>query len=106
MSKKENTAEDLSDILQTNYPEVRGFSSHSIKRFCQEKGIRRRGIVSDEQLDGAVRVAVSEVIINKIERFKLVLDRQTRWLNILIHRTAERNHRAQGKNKLGPYDVI
>ena len=57
MSKKGNTIEDLADVLQTTYPEQRGFSSRSIteKRFCREKGIKRRGIVSNVQLDDAVR---------------------------------------------------
>jgi hypothetical protein len=50
---------------QLTYPEQRGFSSRSIKRFCKEKGIKRgrREIASNEQLDDAVRVAVSEVVV-------------------------------------------
>ena len=32
-----------------------------MKRFCEEKGIRKRGLLSDEQLDNVVKVAVSEV---------------------------------------------
>jgi hypothetical protein len=57
LSKKGNTIEDLADVLKTTYPEQRGFSSRSIteKRFCREKGIKRRGIVSNVQLDDAVR---------------------------------------------------
>ena len=61
MARKENTTEDLSNVLQTMYPEQRGFSSRTVKRFLQEKGIKRKGIVSDEQLDDDVRDAVSEV---------------------------------------------
>ena len=41
-------------FASTTYPEQRSFSSRSIKRFCKEKGIKRRGIVSNEQLDDAV----------------------------------------------------
>jgi hypothetical protein len=37
LSKKENTICDLSDIHQERYPEQRGFSARSIKRFCEEK---------------------------------------------------------------------
>lgn len=61
LSLKENTIEDLSEALQATYPGQRGFSARSIKRFCKEKGIRQRGIVSDEELDVHVRAAVSEV---------------------------------------------
>ena len=39
VSRKENTVEDLADVLETTYPEQRGFSSRSIKRFCEEKGL-------------------------------------------------------------------
>ena len=49
LSKKENT---LADVLKTTYPDQRVFSSRSIK----EKGIKCRGIFSNEQLDDAVRV--------------------------------------------------
>jgi hypothetical protein len=35
--KKGNTIEDIVDVLQTTYPEQRGFSSRIIKRFCREK---------------------------------------------------------------------
>ena len=61
LSKKENTISDLSDILQERYPEQRGFSARGIKRFCQERAIRQREVLSDEQLDNVVKVAVSEV---------------------------------------------
>jgi hypothetical protein len=45
--------------------QARGFSSRCIKRFLRnEKGIKRRsGIVSNEQLDHAARVVVSEVVV-------------------------------------------
>ena len=56
--QKENTICDLSDILQQQYPGQRGFSERSIKRFCKEKGIRQRGMISKEQLDNVVKVAV------------------------------------------------
>ena len=58
LARKENTTEDLSNVLQTMYPEQRGFSSRTVKRFLKEKGIKRKGIVSDEQPDDDVRDAV------------------------------------------------
>ncbi len=61
LARKENTTEDLSNVLQTMYPEQRSFSSRTIELFLKEKGIKRKGIVSDEQLDDDVRDAVTEV---------------------------------------------
>ena len=61
LGKKESTFEELSEYLQATYPGVRGFSCRSIKRFCSERGIKRRGMVCDEGLDNAVGLAVSEV---------------------------------------------
>ena len=60
LSQKENTVEDLADVLETTYSEQRGFNSRSIKCF-KEKEIKCRGIASNE-LDHAVRVAVSDVV--------------------------------------------
>ena len=57
LSQKENTVEDLADVLETTYSEQRGF-----KCFFKEKGIKCRGVASNEQLDHAVRVAVSDVV--------------------------------------------
>jgi hypothetical protein len=53
LSKKRNTIEDLADVLQATYPcrAARFQFYRSIKRFCKEKGIKRRGIVSNEQLE-------------------------------------------------------
>ena len=62
LSQKENTVEDLADVLETTYSEQRGFNSRSIKCFFKEKGIKCRGIASNEQLDHAVRVAGSDVV--------------------------------------------
>ena len=51
LPKNENTIWDLSDVLQERYPEQKsGFSVRSIKRFCEGKGLRQRGVLSDKQL--------------------------------------------------------
>ena len=68
LSQRENTLEDLSDALMAAYPEQRGFSVRSIKRFCKDNGIRKRGLVSDERLDDAVKIAVSEVHFHLFEK--------------------------------------
>ena len=39
-----------------------GKNGRSIKRLCNEKGIKHRGIVSNRQLDDAAGVAVSDVV--------------------------------------------
>ena len=62
LSQKENTVEDFADVLETTYSEQRGFNSRSIKCFFREKRSKCRGIASNEQLDHAVRVAVSDVV--------------------------------------------
>ena len=79
LSQREKSLEDLSDALMVAYPEQRGFSVRSIKRFCEDNGIRKRGIVSDERFDDAVKIALSEVLshlfeeyIQKIVLFKLI----------------------------------
>ena len=59
LSQKENT---VADILETTYSEQRGFNSRSIKCFFKKRGIKCRGIASNEQLDHAVRVAVFDVV--------------------------------------------
>ena len=63
LSIEGNTIDDLADVLKITYPEQRGFSPRSIKRFCKDKGIKRKGIVPDEQLDRELQVAVSEVVL-------------------------------------------
>ena len=63
LSIEGNTIDDLADVLKITYPEQRGFSPRSIKHFCKDKGIKRKGIVPDEQLDRELQVAVSEVVL-------------------------------------------
>lgn len=50
LSKKENTICDFSDIVQEKYPEQRGCSARAIKRFCQERVIRKREILQTNSL--------------------------------------------------------
>jgi len=57
--RENKTYSDISIILQGRYPEVRGFSVKSIKRFCKDHGISPR--ISRGEVDVMVREAVSEV---------------------------------------------
>ena len=64
LSIEGSTIDDIADVLKITYPEQRGFSPRSIKHFCKDKGIKRKGIVGpDEQLDRELQVAVSEVVL-------------------------------------------
>ena len=51
----------LSDELQRAFPDERGFSVRSVKRFCSEKGIKKTCDVDDQELDEVVSSAVLQV---------------------------------------------
>ncbi len=56
------THEEISRQLQLAYPLVnRGFSSRSVRRFCNTNGITRYTRLNDQEVDTAVERAVSEV---------------------------------------------
>jgi hypothetical protein len=61
---KTHTLEEVSDILQTQFPNQRGLSLKSIKRFCQNTGIRKRNLVTDNELDEIVEASVRQVNIS------------------------------------------
>ena len=66
------TYKQLSDTLQQCFPEERGFSVRSIKRFCNEKEIRKTTKLDDQELDEVVIEAVLQVCQNPFsENFKL-----------------------------------
>jgi hypothetical protein len=56
-----HTLDEVSDILQTEFPNQRGFSIKSIKRFCQAHGIAKRKLVTDDELDQIVESSVRQV---------------------------------------------
>lgn len=51
----------ISEILKSSYPNQKGLSEHSVRRFCNERGISKRAILSDESLDDMVRESVRSV---------------------------------------------
>ena len=59
--EQKHTHEDLVVEIKNRYPNLKGCSVRSVKRFCDHHGIRKRMPVSDGALDTAVRAAVSEV---------------------------------------------
>ena len=57
-----HTLKEVSNILQTEFPNQRGLSVKSIKRFCQAHGIAKRNIVTDGlKLDQIVESSVRQV---------------------------------------------
>ena len=56
-----HTLKEVSNILQTEFPNQRGLSVKSIKRFCQAHGIAKRNIVTDDELDQIVESSVRQV---------------------------------------------
>ena len=56
-----HTLEEVSNILQTEFPSKKGLSVKSRKRFCQAHGIAKRNIVTNDELDQIVESSVRQV---------------------------------------------
>ena len=56
-----HTIKEVSNIFPTEFPNQRGLSVKSIKRFCQAQGIAKRNIVTDDELDQIVESSVRQV---------------------------------------------
>ena len=58
-----HTLKEVSNILQTEFPNQRGLSVKSIQRFCQAQGqgIAKRNTVTDDELDQIVESSVRQV---------------------------------------------
>lgn len=56
-----STYAEISEELCTKYPGQRGFSIRSVRRFCEEHGIRRSSRLSHNELRKVVATAVSQV---------------------------------------------
>ena len=68
-----HTLDEVSDILQTEFPNQRSFSVKSIKRFCQAHGIAKRKLVTDDELDRIVESSVRQVNVCTILIFVVVV---------------------------------
>ena len=55
------THKQLSYELQRAFPDEKGFSVRSVKRFCSEKGIRKTCDIDDQELDEVISSAVLQV---------------------------------------------
>ena len=61
LMEENNSYKDLLVAVKNRYPNLRGCSLRSIKRFCSYQGIKRRMSVADGTVDIAVQGAISEV---------------------------------------------
>ena len=59
--EENNSYEDLLVVIKNRYPNLRGCSLRSVKRFCTNHGIKKRMSVADGTVDIAVQGAISEV---------------------------------------------
>ena len=59
--EENNSYEDPVVVIKNRYPNLRGCSLRSVKRFCSNHGIKKRKSVSDGTVDIAVQGAISEV---------------------------------------------
>ena len=55
------TFEEISEVLQAEFPNKRGLSVKSLKRYCHMHEIKRRQKVADNELDEVVKSAVEQV---------------------------------------------
>ena len=51
----------ISEILKSKYPNRKGLSERSVRRFCKDRGISKRANLSDESLDDMVKESVRKV---------------------------------------------
>ena len=61
LMEENNSYEDLLVVIKNRYPNLRGCSVRSIKRFCSDHGIKKRMSVADGTVDIVVQGAISEV---------------------------------------------
>ena len=60
---KKKTHSEVSLILQEAYPEKKGFSVRSVRRFCYENDIHSQQHVSNDDLEQCARTVVAKVRI-------------------------------------------
>lgn len=59
IENENKTFEEVSEILQSIFPNERGFSIKSVKRFCKGHTISRRQQIEDDDLDEIVQSAIN-----------------------------------------------
>ena len=89
---KNNTLEDVSDILQMRFPNQRGLSIKSIKRFCQKHRIQKRNRVTDDELDQLVQASVQQV--NNVGKLTYIYCNALQCVSMLFHTNTENNQKS------------
>ena len=59
--KQKKSHAEISLLLQRTYPNERGLSVRSVRRFCHENGIHAQNRVSNEELEQCTREVVFRV---------------------------------------------
>lgn len=57
------THRQISEEIQRLFPDERGLSEMSVRRYCTERNIHYSSRLNDDQLDDAVRACVQQVIL-------------------------------------------
>jgi len=55
------TYQELSKVLQEMFPGQKGLSTRTLQRYCSCEGIQKTSKLSDNDLDRAIKEAISEV---------------------------------------------
>ena len=61
LADKNLSYSEILEEIKSHYPDFKGCSLRSLKRFCSQHGIKKQMSVSDEAIDVAVQSAISEV---------------------------------------------
>ena len=56
------THQEIRNILKERHPDMRGLSAMSVRRFCNENGIRKRTNLDDSEIEKEVTRSIAEVI--------------------------------------------
>ena len=61
LADKNLSYSEILEEIKSHFPDFKGCSLRSLKRFCSQHGIKKQMSVSDEAIDVAVQSAISEV---------------------------------------------
>jgi hypothetical protein len=59
--RERKTYHEISELLQRQYPNERGFSERSVRRYCKENGLFKQSGIEGATLDAMVKDVVSKV---------------------------------------------
>lgn len=68
--RENKTYIQISELLQKRFPNERGFSERSVRRYCKETGISKRSGVDEAELYDIVADTVAKVSISECQHIK------------------------------------